>query len=359
MENLLEKSRKRIDEIDNELVRLFLERMSVAQDVANYKKEHSLPIQNITREREVITRLIADKEDNFAQYIKMLYLCIFDISRSYQELTLIENTGLEKHINQALDSTDKFFPKQATVACQGTDGANSAAACDKMFPFANIMYMKNFDAVYRSVESGLCRYGILPIENSLHGSVTQVYDLMKKYNFNIVKGVKIKIDHCLLTKPGVKLEDVKEIYSHPQALAQCSEFLGGCKNAVAKEWENTALAAEMVATSDRNDIAAIADKSCAGLFHLTVLADHVQNRDNNYTRFICISKNAEIYPGADRVSVMFTVPHRPGSLYNIISKFSAMGVNLSKFRSRILSLWFMQILMPTLQTPPYKSYWYS
>ncbi len=332
--NKLEQSRKRIDEIDSKIVELFAERMGIAGDVAKYKVENNLPVLNSTREREIITRLIQDKDEVTAQYIKSLYLTVFDISRSYQEVEIMSDNAFENGIIDSINTTDKFFPKQAVVACQGTDGSYSSSACDKMFPLASIMFMKSFEAVFRSVESGLCRYGILPIENSLHGSVTQVYDLMKKYSFQIVRSVKVKIDHCLLLKPGVKIEDVKEIYSHSQALAQCSDFINGLKGVEAKEWNNTATAAEMVANSDRNDIAAIADTSCSSLFNLEVAENHIQNRDNNYTRFICISKKPEIYPGADKISIMFTVPHRPGSLYNIITKFSVLGVNLSKLESR-------------------------
>ncbi len=332
--NNLEQSRNKIDEIDTKLAELFSERINIAAEVARYKIENKIPVLNSGRERDIVTRLIQGRDDVTAQYIKSLYQTIFDISRSYQEIEIMGDSIFEDSIVEALKTTDKFFPKQAAVACQGTEGSYSSSACDKMFSLANIMFMKNFDAVFRSVESGLCRYGILPIENSLHGSVTQVYDLMKKYSFQIVRGVKVKIDHCLLVKPGVSIENVKEIYSHPQALAQCSEFINGLKDVEVKEWNNTATAAEMISTSNRNDIAAIADTSCSDIYNLNILHNHVQNRDNNYTRFICISKKPEIYPGSDKISVMFTVPHRPGSLYNILSKFSVMGVNLSKLESR-------------------------
>ncbi len=334
MKNLLEQSRERIDAIDKELIKLFLERMQVVGDVARHKKENNMPVLNSAREREVIANLVKGRDERTAEYIKALYLNIFDISRSYQEQEIQGENAMQKTICDAIANTTEFFPKQAVVACQGTEGANSSIACSKIFSSANIMYMRSFDAVFRAVDSGLCQYGILPIENSLHGSVTDVYDLMKKHNFQIVRGVKLKIDHSLLVKKGVKFADVKEVYSHPQALAQCSDFFDENKGITASKWENTALAAEMVSKSTRNDIAAIADKGCVGLYNLEILKPHLQNRDNNYTRFICISKKAEIFPGADKVSVMFTVPHCPGSLYNIISKFSVLGVNMSKLESR-------------------------
>ena len=187
--------------------------------------------------------------------------------------------------------------------------------------------------MFGAVDKGLCRYGILPVENSLHGSVTNIYDLMKKYRFYIVHSVKLKINHALLAKPGVRLKDVKVVYSHEQALAQCSQFLKD-KNYEIQVHENTALAAKFVSESPRDDIAAIASMNCSELYGLDILNDNIQNNENNYTRFICISKNLEIYPGARRISLVMTIPHRPGSLYHLMTKFSTLGINLTKLESR-------------------------
>ena len=196
------------------------------------------------------------------------------------------------------------------------------------------MYFNSFSGVFQAVESGLCRYGILPIENSTAGSVNEVYDLMKKHNFYIVRSIKLRIDHNLLAKKGTKLSDIKEIYSHQQALDQCSEFLKSLKGVKITVCENTAVAAKFVAESERNDVAAISSKNCAELYSLSVLSNTVQNNDNNYTRFICISKSLEIYPGADKVSMMFSIAHKPGTLYNVVSRFSTLGLNLTKLESR-------------------------
>lgn len=196
------------------------------------------------------------------------------------------------------------------------------------------MYFKTFEAVFNAVDKGMCRYGILPIENSSAGSVNQVYDLMKKFRFSIVRGVKLRINHTLLAKKGVQLEGIKEIYSHEQGLNQCSEFLRANPQIKANVCENTAVAAKLVAQSDRTDIAAISSRECAELYGLQILSDHIQNSDNNYTRFICISRSLEIYPGADKMSLMFSLPHRPGTLYSVITKFATLGLNLTKLESR-------------------------
>ncbi len=325
--------RNKIDDIDDELVKLFRRRMDIVSEVAAYKRKNNLPVLNSQRERDIIARLTADMNDDMASYTKTWFNTMFEVSRSYQNTQNSPKTDTEKRIENALLPAQSLFPKSAVVACQGVEGANSQLACDKLFGRAKIVYMKSFDSVFTAVDKGLCKYGILPIENSLNGSVISVYDLMKKYRFHIVRSVKIKIDHMLMTKPGVEMSEIKEIYSHEQALAQCSDFLAtlGVKLIPC---ENTATAAKIVSESDRRNIAAISSKSCAELYNLSVISENIQNNDNNHTRFICISKELEIYPGANKISIMFTVPHRPGSLYSIISKFSVLGVNLTKLESR-------------------------
>ena len=196
------------------------------------------------------------------------------------------------------------------------------------------MYFNSFEGVFTAVEKGLCQYGILPIENSSYGSVGTVYDLMQNYNFHIVKGIRLRISHNLMAKPGTKMSDIKEIVSHEQAIGQCGDFLKDLKDVKITICENTAIAAKIVAESDRNDIAAISSKECVDLYGLEILKKHIQISDNNYTRFICISKKLEIYPGANRISLILSLPHVPRSLYHTIAKFAALGVNLTKLESR-------------------------
>jgi len=157
---------------------------------------------------------------------------------------------------------------------------------------------------------------------------------MRKYRFSIVRGVRLKIDHRLLAKPGTKLENVKEILSHEQAIGQCSEFLKGMKDVKVTVVENTAVAAQMVSLSERDDIAAISAPACASLYGLSVVKTDISNSDSNFTRFICIAKELEIYPDANKMSLMLNVQHKPGALYSMIAKFSALGLNLTKLESR-------------------------
>ena len=330
----IETLRKEINQLDDQLAAIFAQRMQTALAIAAYKKENNLPVLDRGREREILSRVTARCGDDLAVYTKMLFTTLFDLSRSYQQRYLAADTQLTNRIARAIAQTPPLFPKKAVVACQGVEGAYSQQACDKLFPLADILYFNHFENVFQAIDKGLCQYGILPIENSSYGSVAEVYDLMKKYSFSIVRSTQLQIDHRLLAKPGVAMDEIREIFSHEQALGQCSNFLKSLPQVKITVCENTAKAAEMVRDSARRDIAAISSPSCAELYDLAVVQDRVQNNDNNYTRFICISKNLEIYPGADRISLMLNLPHRPGALYAMIAKFSALGLNLTKIESR-------------------------
>ena len=177
---------------------------------------------------------------------------------------------------------------------------------------------------------------MLPIENSTAGSVNQVYDLMMRHKFYIVRSVRVKVDHSLVALPGTKLADIKEIVSHPQAINQCSAFLASLRGVTVTEMENTAEAAKYVAQSGRGDLAALSSGNCAALYGLDILKDSVQNNGGNFTRFICISKDLEIYPGADKTSIMAVTAHKPGALYKLLSRFYAHNINLTKLESRPL-----------------------
>lgn len=330
----LQEIRAQIDCIDDELVRLFERRMALAGDVAAYKREQGLPVSDRTREREIVSRVTQGMDEQNAAYTKVLFSTLFDLSRSAQDRALQGPSALTDAIRAAAENTPREFPSGATVAVQGREGAYSSFACDRLFQRPSIMYFSTFESVFQAVEKGFCRYGILPIENSLYGSVTEVYDLMSKYNFHIARSVRIKIDHALLAKKGTALSDIREIVSHEQALGQCADFIKSLGDVRVTVCSNTAEAARAAAESGRNDIAALASPDCASLYGLSVLKTSVQNSDNNHTRFICISKDIEVYPGANRISLMLTLPHRPGSLYRMMARFAALGLNLTKLESR-------------------------
>ena len=329
----LSEIRKKIDDIDSKLLPLFLERMNLSAEVAAYKKANSLPVLNKGREREILERVMKESGD-MEQFSHRLYTTIFELSRAYQETLNTESSELSKNIEEALNNTPDIFPNNTTVACQGVEGAYSQMAADKIFPRGNLMFFKTFEAVFDAVENGLCRFGVVPIENSSNGSVRATYDLLRTKNVKIVKSERLCIRHELLAKPGTKLEDIKEIRSHEQALGQCSEFLKSLGSDVKiTAVANTAMAAKSVAENNDNSVAAIASHSGCELYGLVPIKQNIQNSDNNYTRFICISKNTEIYPGANRISLVLECEHRPGTLYHILAKMAALEIDILKLES--------------------------
>ena len=326
--------RLQIDEIDDQLVKLFCARMDVAAQIADYKREHNLPILHPGREREKLRDVAEKAGPEMETYTRVLYSMLFELSRSYQSKRNMTSTALHGQIARAMEETPKLFPQNATVACQGVEGAYSQIACEKIFRNPLIVYHKSFDEVFTAIEEGKCEYGILPIENSTAGSVNKVYDLMIRHNFSIVRTFRLKVDHNLMAAKGAKLENIREIYSHEQAIGQCAEFLSTLPGVKVTAVENTAVAAKMVADSGRSDVAAISSRSCAELYSLSCLASSIQDKGNNRTRFICISKGLEIYPGADKTSIMMVLPHRPGALYRVLARLYTLGINVTKLESR-------------------------
>ena len=326
--------RKEIDGIDNQILELFTRRMGISAEVAKLKSEKDIGVFDAGRENEILMRISRDAAPEVEGYSRVLFSTIMDLSRSYQHCIREAETEVSRKIEQAVAETPPIFPQKGIVACQGAEGSYSKQACDKLFPVANAMFFKNFEGVFQAVEQGMCEFGILPIENSIYGTVNEVYDLMRNYNFYIVRSLKLQLNHTLLAKPGTDISGIKEIISHDQAIGQCSEYLKSLNGVKVTRCENTALAAKQVAESSRTDIAAISSRECAAIYGLNVLKDDIQKSDHNYTRFICISKNMLIFPGANKISIMLTISHKPGSLYRMISKFSALGVNLTKIESR-------------------------
>ena len=330
----LKEYRQELDRIDSELVRLFAERMGVAADIALWKQANGMRVLDLRREKEKLRAVEEQSPEELREYTSALFSLIMELSRSRQNRILNPQSAETLAIEKALRDTPQLFPETAMVACQGVEGAYSGIACEKLFARPNIFYFSTFDAVFSAIEKGLCRYGVIPVENSTAGTVNAVYDLMRKHDFRIVRSVRVKVDHNLLVRSGTKLEDIREIYSHPQAIAQCAAFLQTMPKVKVIPCENTALAAKMAAESTEPGIAALSSRACSRLYGLDILKSDVQDSGNNYTRFICISRELEIYPGANRTSLMVVLPHEPGSLYRLLSRFNALGINLTKLESR-------------------------
>ncbi|MBQ7654986.1 MAG: chorismate mutase [Clostridia bacterium] len=326
--------RARIDQIDTNLTGLLVDRLDTVAQVARYKQEKNMPVLDTGRERDIVNRVTAQAGADYENALKLIYNLLFDISRS-REAALIGVSGdLSRQMDEAVSRCRDRITNRSLVVCQGTEGAYSQKICQRMFDYPTILYMRTFDDVFAAVEKGMCPYGVLPIENSTAGSVTQVYDLMEKHHFHIVRAARQRIEHRLLAKPGTKMEDITEVVSHEQALRQCAAFFAAHPSIKATPMENTAVAASFAAKSDRKDIAAIASKECEQLYGLDTLSDSVSDTGNNFTRFICIAKDLTVYEGANKISLMLNAAHQPGALYRLLSLISVRNLNLTKLESR-------------------------
>jgi len=330
----LEAIRSEINAIDDGLIKLFVRRMEAAEKVAEVKRNSAAPVLDPARERAILSKVAKAVGPDFENEARLLFTTLMSMSRGRQRAELAANGGFAREIANAIAETTDRFLSSATVACAGMEGSYAQQAVCRLVQFPSIFYFKGFDDVFSAVEKGMCDYGVLPIENSAVGSVTAVYDLMAKHNFKIVRAMKLRIRHVLLAPHGVKLEGIKEISSHPHALAQCSEFLRTVPAIRTVPATNTAAAAAALNASGRKDVAVIASRECAELYGLDVIHEDISNIKSNYTRFICISKRTEIYPDADKFSVMMSLNHRPGALTDVLVKFAAVGVNLTKLESR-------------------------
>ena len=329
----LERIRETIDEIDTQLTNLLVKRMDTVTEVAKAKKESGKAIRDHARERNIINRVTEQAGDTYAPYIKNFFKTMFDLSCNYQSQQMGYTSLLREELLQLIENPSaRSLPNRAIVACQGTEGAYAQQACEKLFEYPSILYFSSFNDVFSAVEKGMCKYGILPLENSTAGSVTQVYDLMEQHAFHIVGACRLRIDHCLMRRKGAT-GPIRKIVSHEQALRQCSDWLEKQMGVVAEAMENTAVAAAYVVEAG-DDVAVIASSMCAELYNLDIVEENISNVQNNFTRFICIARDMQVYPNAGKVSIMFNLPHAPGALNSIISRLALAGVNLTKLESR-------------------------
>ena len=326
--------RGEIDAIDGKLVELIRERLSIVEQVAANKKERGAPVLDPAREREILSKVAQAVGPEYENGVCLLFSTLMSISRARQRIVLRGEPPLVEEIKSALATTANMFPTVATVVCSGTEGSYAQQAVSQLFKYPTIKYVSGFDKVFDAVERGEAPYGVVPVENSAAGTVTQVYDQMVRHEFRIVKALRLKVNHVLLGARGAKLENIREVKSHPQALAQCGKYLKKHGDWEAVADINTAVAAKNLGISGQEDLAVIASRACAELYGLDILDENIQDESYNYTRFICISKQLEIYPEARKFSIMLSLPHRPGSLATILSKFAAIGVNITKLESR-------------------------
>ena len=330
----LDELRTQINSIDEQIMRLFMQRMEVSSDIAAYKASVGKPVYDRTRERENIQRAAAMVPPQIASQAVILQTVMMEASRFAQYQQLQQKGTYTSRIKAALAQQPAVFPASARVACQGVEGAYQQIAVDRLFHHPQIGFYDSFDGVFEAVERGECEFGVIPVENSTAGSVTRVYDLMASHDFSIVRSCRLRIEHNLLVPPGTRKQDIRIVYSHEQAIRQCRGYLSSMPDCRVHICENTAMAAEKVASLGTHDVAAIASRDCASLYGLEIAERNIQDQSGNYTRFACIAKDLAIYPGADRSSLMLVTANEPGALFKVLARFYALDINLIKLESR-------------------------
>ena len=331
----LDELRGQIDDIDAQLTALFLRRMEVTEQVGRWKQANGVSVLDAAREREVLAKKAALTDDPARKDdVTALYEAIMGISRRQQRKLLTEaGNGDYQRICAAL-RTARAPLEHPRVLYQGEPGAYSDEAAGRFFgEAAHRSHLATWEAVFQALKEGKADYGVLPIENSSTGSISQVYDLLAQYGAYIVGEQTVKVDHCLAAPAGTTLDAITAVYSHEQGLLQCADFLKG------RDWArvprlNTAESAQFVSQSGDPHKAAICSPHAARLYGLEVLAQHINTNDRNYTRFVIVSPVPEHRPGSDKVSALFTLPHRTGSLHQLMTTFAVNGLNLLKLESR-------------------------
>lgn len=327
----LEDYRAEIDRIDKELTSLFEKRMDQVIKVAQYKKEHNMDVFQKGREDIVIQKGLDNLQNkDYSEEITRFLNSVMEISRDAQKRKILSSKVLDD-----INITVKEINKNSRVGYPGVEGSFSEEALDKFFgENSKKTAYKQFEEVFQGIENGELDYGIVPIENSSTGAVSLTYDLLRKYNFYIVGEECIKIEQNLIGIEGTTLEDIKEVYSHAQGLGQSSDFLNKHSEWNLIPFHNTAISAKMVKEAGDKTKAAVASKKAAEVYGLEVIEECINNKEENFTRFVVIAKELNIVKDADKVSVVFSLEHEAGTLYRLLRHFAENNINMAKIESR-------------------------
>lgn len=329
--------RVRIDEIDKEITKLFEERMNVVLNVGKYKLENNLPIFNRNREDEVIKKNIGYLENkDYSGELKEFYNDLMEVSRHLQNRKMqeakkkksIEELELSNNI-QKKDNTDK------KIGFFGVSGSFTEEAMINYFgKVKDPKAYDEFEDVFLAVKNDEIDYGVVPIENSSTGAIAQVYDLLYKYEFYIVGEQCVRAEQNIVGIKGTSLDDIKEVYSHPQPFAQSTEFLKCHPEWKLIPFHSTSVSAKLVSDLKEKSKVAIASKRAAQIYNLDIIQENINNQSQNTTRFIIISKNLESDETCNKVSVVFSIDDKAGTLYKLISHFAENNINMIKIESR-------------------------
>lgn len=346
----LTRYRNEIDDIDKELIQLFEKRMNTVLEIAKHKMKNNTTIFQKDREEKVLSKAV-DNLDNkgYSQETIQFFNSIMEISRGLQKRIMDDNKEEKSECN--LNSSNEKFDlsninkyktlkyeinkKNILVGFPGISGSFTEEALNKFFnKKISKKQFKEFEDVFVALKNKEIDYGIIPIENSSTGAISETYDLLRKYGFYIVGEECIKIDQNLIGIKGTKLEDIKEIYSHPQGIGQSSEFLKQNSNWKLIPFNNTATSAELVKRLQDKTKAAIASKKAANIYELEIISPCINDITNNYTRFVVISNQIHIDEESNKMSIVFSVEHEAGKLYKVLGYFAENNINMTKIESR-------------------------
>ena len=324
--------RNKLDVIDKQIVKLFEERMDICGKVAETKIASGKAVYDAEREKQKLDAVSAMADSEFNQVaVRELFSQMMSISRKYQYSILAEHGRAMK---LGFERLDQLPMEGVRVVHQGVEGAYSHAAAIQYFGRdAEIYHVARFEDAMKEVQLGNADYAVMPIENSSAGAVIDMYDLLTRYDNYIVAETFLPVNHALLGVPGARLSDVKTVFSHPQALMQCSVFLNdnGLKQISV---ENTAVAAKRVVKEGDKSQAAIASEIAGKLYGLELLKPFIQNNQGNTTRFVILANRKVYQKDAGKISLCFELPHTSGSLYNMLGNFIFNHVNMMMIESR-------------------------
>lgn len=329
----LNEIRADIDQVDRELVNLYEKRMNLTEQVAEYKISAGKKVFDPVRERQKldsVTELVSD--ETLKRGGRELFEQLMSMSRKRQYQLMLEK-GVAPGIT--FEEVEKLPQKQPRIVYQGVEGAYSHLAMRSYFEdSSNNYHVETWRDAMEAIASGEADYAVLPIENSTAGSVSENYDLLAEYDHYIIGEQIVKVEHCLLGCPGATLEDIDTVYSHPQALMQCSGYLEEHRSWESKSQKNTAGSALKVKEDGKKNQAAIASSLTAELYGLDILQQGIQDNANNCTRFVIVTGKKIYLKGAGKISLCFEIPHTSGSLYRILSHFMYNDINMTKIESR-------------------------
>ena len=335
----LDTLRQEIDQIDRQLTGLFLRRMEVTQKVGEYKLRQGIPVLDTQREQQVLAAKAAMAPDEASKMdVVQLYECIMGISRRQQRKLVREG---EEDPGYARYAAAFRHPRQPVerpkVVYQGVPGAYSEMACMDFFgKEVDCEGLEQFEDTFLALKEGRADYAVVPIENSSTGAIRQICDLLTQYEYFIVGETTVHVSHCLMAPAGASLDTITHVYSHEQGLFQCEQFLNRHPRWKQVPQADTAGSAQYVAACGDVSKAAICSSRAAELYGLTILAENVNHNANNTTRFVVVSPRAELREGRDKISTLFHLPHRSGSLHEILTIFAVNGLNVVKLESRPL-----------------------